>query len=234
MAVLVIPAGVALASGILATFWRPGPYVRSLLQHFAAGVVTAALAVEILPEIEARHPSISTSLGGFALGGALVFAMKWVFSRLERRRNGDLGPATLIAATAIDVAVDGLVIGMGVAVSHTTGMTLSIGFSAELLSLGFAVATAVGTNARWLSFAVTVGLGGVLVGGGLLGAYGIGGAAEPVRLAGLSFGAAAILYLVTEELLVEAHEVPPRGPAGAGLLLVGFLCYWAIRYATNG
>lgn len=128
--------------------------------------------------------------------------------------------------------MDGLVIGMGFATSRATGLTLSIGLSAEMLFLGLAIATDLETHRRWIPLAVTAGLAALLVGGGIVGAFGVGGASQPVRTAGLSFGAAAILYLVTEELLVEAHEHPARGPAGAGLLLIGFLIFWAIRYAT--
>ncbi len=38
----------------------------------------------------------------------------------------------------------------------------------------------------------------------------------------LSFGLIALLYLVTEELLVEAHETPDR-PWVAAMFFVGFL-----------
>lgn len=38
----------------------------------------------------------------------------------------------------------------------------------------------------------------------------------------LSFGAAALLYLVTEELLVEAHEVP-KTTLSTAMFFLGFL-----------
>ena len=38
----------------------------------------------------------------------------------------------------------------------------------------------------------------------------------------LAFGAAALLYLVTEELLVEAHEVPET-PLTTAMFVIGFL-----------
>lgn len=51
-----------------------------------------------------------------------------------------------------------------------------------------------------------------------------GGALELV----LSFGAAALLYLVTEELLVEAHEVPET-PLTTAMFFLGFLVLLVIE-----
>ena len=62
-----IPALVALAGGILAAFWHPSRNARSLIQHFAAGVVLAALAVELLPEISREHAPGPVLAGCFAL-----------------------------------------------------------------------------------------------------------------------------------------------------------------------
>lgn len=44
----------------------------------------------------------------------------------------------------------------------------------------------------------------------------------------LAFGAAALLYLVTEELLVEAHEVPDT-PLITASFFVGFLVLFVIE-----
>lgn len=41
-----------LVGGIIAFFWAPGLYARSALQHFAAGVVIAAVASDLIPEVE--------------------------------------------------------------------------------------------------------------------------------------------------------------------------------------
>ena len=44
----------------------------------------------------------------------------------------------------------------------------------------------------------------------------------------LAFGAAALLYLVTEELLVEAHEVPDT-PLLTAMFFVGFLALFILE-----
>ena len=50
----------------------------------------------------------------------------------------------------------------------------------------------------------------------------LAGLAGPELVAVLAFGVAALLYLVTEELLVEAHEVPETVLV-TSIFFVGFL-----------
>lgn len=233
---LSIPVAVTLAGGVLAVFWRPSARVRSWLQHFAAGVVTAALAVELFPEIEARHSSLGVALGSFAAGGLVLFGLKWSLWSLERRRarkpeaSESLG---LLVATFVDVLVDGLVIGTGFANSEQTGAALALGLSTEMLFLGLSVATEPGgRRARLTPFLLTAALALVLAAGALAGLLVFSGLSVQASTGGLSFGAAALLYLVTEELLVEAHAGESEGPVGAGLLFLGFLAFWMIRRLT--
>ncbi len=49
-----------------------------------------------------------------------------------------------------------------------------------------------------------------------------------VVCASLSFSAAALLYLVTEELLVEAHK-EPETPISTLVLFAGFLAFWLVQ-----
>ena len=46
-----IPAGVAILAAVGAVKIRPGPTLVSAIQHFAAGVVFAAAAGEIMPDV---------------------------------------------------------------------------------------------------------------------------------------------------------------------------------------
>lgn len=230
---LAVPVGVTLAGGIAAVFWHPSARVRSWLQHFAAGVVTAALAVELMPEIEAEPHSAGVTLGSFAAGGVLMFGLKWLFTRLEERRARAGQPARplgLFVASGVDVLVDGLVIGTGFAKSASVGSALALGLSAEMLFLGLSIATELGrARSRWMPLLLTAVLALALLAGALGGCFVFGSTPEAWVTAGLSFGAAAMLYLVTEELLVEAHAGERESAVGAGMLFLGFLLFWAIR-----
>lgn len=66
------PAFVALCGGILAAFWTPSHATRSLIQHFAAGAVLAALAVELLPEMGPEHAPGLVLIASFAMGSLFM------------------------------------------------------------------------------------------------------------------------------------------------------------------
>ena len=70
-----IATGAGLVGGIVALLWSPGVKARSAIQHFAAGVVIAAVASDLIPEVEkiGTAPGI---LGGFAAGGLTMIGLK--------------------------------------------------------------------------------------------------------------------------------------------------------------
>lgn len=58
--------------------------------------------------------------------------------------------------------------------------------------------------------------------------------ASPALIGGvLAFSAAALLYLVTEELLMEAHVVEEK-PVSTLVLFGGFLAFWSIQLLGQG
>src|SRR4051794_13414214 len=54
-----IPVAAATLAGVVATVWPPREGLTSAVQHFAAGVVFAAAAIELLPEL-LRHSPVAT------------------------------------------------------------------------------------------------------------------------------------------------------------------------------
>lgn len=56
----------------------------------------------------------------------------------------------------------------------------------------------------------------------------LGDASSTEISAALAFSAAALLYLVADELLIEAHEVEET-PESSLVLFAGFLAFWAIQ-----
>jgi ZIP family zinc transporter len=225
-----IPALVALFGGILASVWSPSRQMRSLIQHFAAGVVLAALAVELLPEIGREHAPGLVIASSFALGSLFMYGLKLWTIRLEHQA-ASLGAATglgigLLLATFIDVATDGFIIGAGFAAGGETGTILALGLSVELLFLGLALASE--AVAGWRIVAISGALGATVLVFSLLGNYLLAGASKAIIGGALAFSAAALLYLVTEELLIEAHEVEEK-PISTLVLFGGFLAFWSIQ-----
>jgi ZIP family zinc transporter len=227
---MAFPAVVALCGGVLASVWTPGHQTRSQIQHFAAGVVLAALAVELLPEIEREHAPGLVLAGSFALGSLFMYALKLWTLRLEHQAtaSGQAGGLStgLLLATFIDVATDGFIIGAGFAVGGETGAILAIGLSVELLFLGLALTS--NATKGWRIIAISGALGVTVLVFSVLGSVLLAGASHAVIGGTLAFSAAALLYLVTEELLMEAHEVEEK-PISTLVLFGGFLAFWSIQ-----
>lgn len=225
-----IPALFALGGGILASIWSPSHQARSLIQHFAAGVVLAALAVELLPEIGREHAPGPVLIASFAFGSLFMYGLKLWTLRLEQQ--SDLQDAVtristgLLLATFIDVATDGFIIGAGFAAGGETGTILALGLSVELLFLGLALTSEAIKGRRII--ALSGALGGTVLMFSLLGHYLLSGASHAWIGGSLAFSAAALLYLVTEELLMEAHEVEEK-PVSTLVLFSGFLTFWSIQ-----
>ncbi len=226
--IMAIPAAVAVAGGVLAALWKPSHQVRSLIQHFAAGVILAALAVELLPDIGKEHAAKGVVLGAFAAGSLFMYMIKLWTERLEGHGNGaGQSPGSgLLVATFVDVATDGFIIGAGFAAGGEIGTVLALGLSVELLFLGLAVTS--DRVAGWRIVGVTAALGIAVLGSAILGSMLLSGASTATLAGTLSFSAAALLYLVTEELLMEAHEVEEK-PIATLVLFSGFLTFWGIQ-----
>jgi ZIP family zinc transporter len=217
---------VALTVGALAATVRtPSPSVSSAIQHLAAGVVFAAAATEVLPDL--RHQgSIAAILIGGGLGLVAMFGVKELGGRLS-------GAWSLITLIAVDIFIDGVVLGIGFAAGARQGGLLLAALTLEILFLGLTVGEELHKPMRSRLRVV----GAVAVGGALLpiGAL-LGGPVhqQPPFFQGVSFAFAliALLYLVTEELLVEAHH-KPDSPLITSMFFVGFLGLLALEAATR-
>lgn len=230
-----IPVAAAAVAGLIAASLRPGEKVTSAVQHFAAGVVFAAAAIELLPKVLKESPGVA--IGGFAAGIAVMFGMRAVTDRLEARQTDASQPdgasrprlpLGFAGATAIDFAIDGVVLGAGFAVGGNTGLLLTLALTVEYLFVGLSLSAALGPAAsRGLVVAAPVALSLLTVAGTALGVWLLSGASPVTLAAVLAFGAVAFMYLATEELLVEAHE---RGETAAGSVtfFIGFLIYMVL------
>jgi len=143
------------------------------------------------------------------------------------------GPAGLLAAIGIDILIDGLVLGMGFAAGPKAGLLLTIALTIEVLFLGLTVANELGRSVR--SRVGIVGITAALVlllpAGALLGAP-VALLPGPVVTGFFAFGLIALLYLVTEELLIEAHETPDR-PWVTAMFFAGFLALLLLEEAIG-
>tara|TARA_R110000868_G_scaffold205979_3_gene454708 strand:+ start:389 stop:1075 length:687 start_codon:yes stop_codon:yes gene_type:complete len=185
------------------------------LQHLAAGVVFAAAATEILPLVKHEASPSATLIGG-AAGVATMLGLKTFEARFK-------GSMALLAAIGIDILVDGLVLGLAFIAGEKAGFLLTIALTLEVLFLGLTLANELAETYRSrLRIIVIVSALALLLPIGALAAVPVA-TLSPLMVAGfLSFGLMALLYLVTEELLAEAHEKPDT-PLISSMFFVGFL-----------
>ncbi|MEJ2719770.1 MAG: transporter [bacterium] len=224
----VAPVVGMVAGGIAAARWQPGGRVRSYIQHLAAGIVFSAVGVEVLPDVIHRRDPFPAAIG-FAVGVASMLSIR-ALSRWAESRSGSAGrgkPWALLAAVAVDVIVDGLLIGVGFAVGQRQGILLALALTGCAVSLGLATAAALvqAGRSRLRAGVITAGIGLLPAVGALAGAVLAGQLTGGWMEAVLSFTCAALLYLVTEELLLDAHESrkEPETPLTTAAFFVGFL-----------
>ena len=230
---IILPAIGVVLGGLLGARKRFPPLWQSAIQHFAAGVVFAAVATEIMPDV-LHGGSPSAALIGFAVGVALMFVLRAFAERLEAGEATTAYPLGLLMAVGIDCIVDGVVIGAGFATGARQGLLIAVSLALEMFFLGLATsATIKGGGGRPLGiFGVCAGLGAILV---LSAAAGLGllsGQSSALLTGFLAFSAASLLYLVTEELLVRAHDIGETARVTA-LFFIGFLAVFAVELLSR-
>lgn len=239
-----LPAGVALIGALIATFRTPSPRVRTYVEHFAAGVVVAVAAAELLPTAIRGHSAIAIAVG-FALGTLAMLAIAHFAEGAEEEDEGEVVPALpgragdvlasgspirMVLPVAVDVGIDGFLLGLAFVAGQKAGVLLTIGFSLEMLSLGLATCATCRRHGWTVvrTLLSIIGVGAAFVVGAAISAGLLGGLSGVWLVGVISFGLAALLYLVTEELLVEAHEVKETHPATA-MFFLGFLALVVIE-----
>lgn len=223
LAFALVPTLAILLGGGTALWRAPSPAVRGYIQHFAAGLVFAVATVEVLPEVRRDLPPLQLA-ASFGLGVVVVLLLRGITERLEQEEAArHERPWGLMGAVAIDVLVDGLLLGIGFAVSAKVGQLFTVALAVENFSLGLATLATMQLR-RVAALAALAGMAALFLTGALLGATLLHGLSTFALALVLSFSLAALLYLVTEELLVEAHELPDT-PLTTALFFVGFLMF---------
>jgi ZIP family zinc transporter len=205
---ILLAAGAGLLGGVISLFWDPQITIRSAVQHFAAGAVLAAVAANVIPEVE-QLGTLPGIVGGFVAGVLVMIALKWVVVRSEHKgKQRNKFPVGLAAAAAVDTLIDGMLISAGFSANAQLGFLLAIALALELLFLTLSVGVEMreGNFKWWQSMAVTGGIALLLLIGAFGAAFFLADVSEATLAIVLSFGAAALIYLIAEELLVENIE----------------------------
>eukprot|EP00929_Paragymnodinium_shiwhaense_P109468 TRINITY_DN75905_c0_g1_i1.p1 TRINITY_DN75905_c0_g1~~TRINITY_DN75905_c0_g1_i1.p1 ORF type:complete len:312 (+),score=63.76 TRINITY_DN75905_c0_g1_i1:67-1002(+) len=227
-----VPAIVMCLGGLLAGKMTVSGWGLCASQYFSAGMILAvcgSLAKELCES--GLRAAIVVSVG-FALGiGTMIFVKK--VSEAYGGDGGDLVkgfPWPLTIAVGIDSLVDGLLLGMIAVETPRAVLMMSTATALEMGALGLSYAASIREQKRRVRAACVLGMPLVLMLGGIIGSLAAAPLKDsPLAVTGMmSFGIAALVYLVTQELLAEAdekrEEVDEKGTTSwflfAGYLLV--------------
>lgn len=187
------------------------------------------VAVELLPDVVEKHQPIYVVIG-FVLGTLTMLFVK-EFAEKDENKHKTINaipkiPIAFLVAIGVDVFIDGLLLGIGFAPGDKAGMLLAFAKALEMFSMGMATAIEMTNEGVKKSTAIThitllssLFIVSAILGGTLL-QHLEGRWMELV----LSFGLSALIYLVTEELLVEAHSEEDK-PLYTATFFLGFLIF---------
>lgn len=220
---------------------------------FAAGVMIAAsvwsLLIPAIEEAEAQGiPGWLPSAGGFVLGVAFLMLLDTVMPHLHPGSKEPEGvhssmkrTTLLISAVTLHNIPEGMAVGLSFALAAQTSdpaaltgaMTLAIGMGVQNFPEGAAVALPLHQEGmgKWKSFLYGSMSGVVEPIFGILTVL-IAGSITPLMPWLLAFAAGAMLYVVTEELIPEAH-LGSHSNIGTLGVMAGFLIMMVLDVALG-
>jgi|MDTC01.2.fsa_nt_gb ZIP family zinc transporter len=231
---LLLPATAALCGGLSVRLWRPSTSTLAAVGHFTAGLVLGAVAIELCPTLVEGDSFIAVVLG-FSLGALFMLAIGHITRHAESSSDSSDSSAGLLFAVAVDLFVDGLLLGTALIVGLKQGMLIAIALTIEAFFL--CLATSESLRARKATpgkiFAAAFMLATLLAVGVVSGHFFSAQLTGATQAATLAFATAALLYLVVEELLVEAHREKDRRLT-PGLFFAGFLLIFIMQRVLGG
>ena len=240
LALALMPAFGNFAGGVIAEIVPTTRRMLSRALHVAAGIIVAVVAVELLPEALAGAAPWLVVLG-FCLGGAFYMLLEWALDRFqfgggEQLGGSSSGPWMVYAAVFIDLFSDGLMIGVGSAVSFSLALVLAIGQVTADVPEGFATIAnfrdkGVPRSKRLLlsaSFVIATLLGATI------GYWLLRDQSEALQLMALAFTAGLLILAAVEEMLGEAHEVAEDNRTSAAFFIGGFALFTLVASYFEG
>ena len=232
---LILPAISMAFGGLLGSRIRPGKRFRAVVAHLVGGLVLGIAAADLMPAASNSGHPVALAIG-FCLGFSLLLVINAVLEEPhDSPEHGRPRPMLLLMLPfLVDSLIDGLVVGISSeAAEQQWVIPVAVALEMGLATLG--LGTLLGRGAgRWRS---------TLSGALMVVTYLIGlstslsitsGLQGPALTGTLAFGTAALIYLVVEEVMKEAHA---RGEDDSGLVnvafFIGLLCIWLLDCVTS-
>ncbi len=173
--------------------------------------------VDVLAKLLTAKDYLWPVIGGMVLGLVSMMLLRTV---MTQDGGSSLG-VTIVA----DVVADGLLMGLSISSGEATAILFTAALAPEMFLLSITAAQEFGEQrSRWKTIGIAFSIGLAIVVGALIGAWVYSGP-KSITMAILGFGAIALSYLVTEELLREAHEISVS-PWIAAMFFAGFIPFF--------
>lgn len=229
-------AGLATAVGALIVILikKPGKKMISIMMGFAAGIMIAISAIELIPESIELGGLLNTAIG-FSLGALLMFLLDIVVPHShmgsgeaendEKAKLKKMG-YFIFLGIALHNLPEGLAIGAGFEAQKALGMSIAIALAIHNVPEGMATAVPLiaGGVGKFKVVMLTL-IAGMMTPVGTAIGLALFGISEAFVAIGLSLAAGAMIYIVSDELIPHSHGTHSHF-ANLGLLLgflVGFL-----------
>lgn len=209
-------------------FKKPSNKFLSFILQFSAGLMSAIICFDLIPEA-LEVSDISSVFIGIFFG---VITMIWcdnivrkMYAKKEKQKNNSLLKTGIIVGIglAIHNLPEGLAIGSGFESSIKLGYALALVIALHDIPEGISMAVPMknGGMSKMKAVVFTL-LSGVTTGlGAFLGAI-VGGISQSVIGICLAFAAGAMLYIVSGELIPESNKIY-QGRMGTVGNIVGFI-----------
>lgn len=213
--------GILLGS-VIGGFLKPSVETMVILRNAAAGLVLAAVSTELIPEIadvDGYKHRIAV-MAGLVIGLGMMLLLRTFFSQ----KNEDKMSIEVVTSIAIDFFIDAMLIGIALGTgSGTSSFIMAVSLGVEMFILSMTTISQMHAAKSSIGYMIMV--SGIFVVASVVGL--VGGMFLAQRLKGaagfyglLSFGVAALVWLVTEDLLTKSKYVDTR--VGATFLFLGF------------
>ena len=225
--------GTTIGGIIGVTFKNPSNKFLSFILQFAAGLMTAIICFDLVPEA-LEISNISDVLIGILSGiVAMILCDNLTRKHSKRYRNEQN-----VSIKSDSLMRTGIIVGIGLAIHNfPEGLAIGSGFESSI-KLGYSLALAIALHdiPEGISMSVPMkngGMGktkaviltllsGVTTGAGAFVGAIVGGISEEIIGICLSFAAGAMLYIVSGELIPESNKIY-KGRMGAIGNITGFV-----------
>jgi ZIP family zinc transporter len=203
--------------------------VMSAALQLAAGSIIAVVAFTLMPPAVQSAPPL-LSMAAFFVGGALFVVMDYVSASRQSSQPTAAGGSNslgLYLGVLTDMAIDGVAIGIGSAVTLGTGLIVAAGLAVNNVPLAFlTIATARRQGMplqqrRLLSLAFI----GFILAGAMLGYWVLNGQSDLVQSALVALVSGFLITMVSLTMIPEAHQ--QSAARSLGLFFIGGLSLFA-------